>query len=106
MPVDVRGGCRCRRPNVAAIIDSSQPYPRKVLLGVAACVHKVGNWSLYVEDKPLEKLPDLCAWRGDGMSITCISRRVVQVVKDVGIPLVGIDGGLTTGTIPPSRDQH
>lgn len=89
---------------VAVIIDSTRPYHRKILLGVASYVHEVGNWSLYIEEEPLDKLPDLRTWHGDGMLITFVNRRVVDAVKGLKIPLVGIEGGLgcydTASNIP------
>jgi LacI family transcriptional regulator len=82
------------RRHIAVILDSADPYPRKVLLGIAAYVRETANWSLYVEDKPLEKLPDLRTWHGDGMLITFLNRRLTRLAEKLAIPVVGIEGGL------------
>ena len=63
-------------------------------MGVAAYVREVGNWSLYIEEEPVDTLPDLSTWRGDGMLISFTNRRVVEAVQELDIPLVGIEGGL------------
>ena len=52
--------------HVAIIIDASKPYDRKVIRGVGTA-RQTGNWSLYVEEDPVQKLPDLRAWQGDGI---------------------------------------
>ena len=83
------------RPHVrqVAVTLDTPGYPRKALFGIATYVHEAGNWSLYIEDERLDKLPDLRTWRGDGMLITFVDRRVVEAVKDLDIPVVGIEGG-------------
>ena len=83
-----------RTRQVAVIVDSTMAYHRKVLLGVAAYVHEVGNWSLYIEDEPLEKLPVPGSWRGDGMLITFVNRHMLKIAVGFGVPMVGIEGGL------------
>jgi LacI family transcriptional regulator len=82
-----------RSRQVAVIIDATRPYHRKILLGVASYVHEVGNWSLYVEEEPLDKLPDLRTWHGDGMLMTFVNRSVGEAVAGLKIPMVGIEGG-------------
>ena len=45
--------------HVALIVDAAKPYDRKIISGVAQYVKEQADWSLYVEEDPLEKLPDL-----------------------------------------------
>jgi len=79
--------------HVAIIIDASKPYDRKVIRGVGAYARQTGNWSLYVEEDPLQKLPDLRAWQGDGIIANFDDPRVAAAVRDVQTPVVGVGGG-------------
>lgn len=77
---------------VALILDSSSPYQRKIVRGVVAYARKTGRWSLYVEDDPLEKLPNLRTWHGQGIITTFNERRYVEAVRGLSIPVVGVEG--------------
>ena len=79
--------------HIAVIIDAARPYDRKIIGGVAAYTQEVGNWGLYVEEDPLEKLPDLRTWHGDGIIANLDDRRVAKAVYGLEVPLVGVGGG-------------
>ena len=79
--------------HVAIIIDASKPYDRKVIRGIGAYARQAGNWSLYVEEDPLQKLPDLRSWRGHGIIANLDDRRVAQAVAGLETPMVGVGGG-------------
>jgi LacI family transcriptional regulator len=79
---------------VALIIDPGRPYDRRIIRGVAAYVQRYRkDWSLYVEEDPLARLPDLDAWAGDGILANFDDRRIAEAVVSHGIPVVGIGGG-------------
>ena len=79
--------------NVALIIDSSQPYDRKIVQGVAAYVREVGHWSIYLEESRHQKIPDLCRWSGDGIIADFDDSHVANALRRLKIPVVGIGGG-------------
>jgi LacI family transcriptional regulator len=79
--------------HVAIIIDASKPYDRKVIRGIGNYARQAGNWSLYVEEDPLQKLPDLRTWRGQGIIANLDDRRVATAVAALQIPVVGVGGG-------------
>ena len=82
------------RPEVALIIDPSSPYDRRIVRGVAAYVQQSQReWSLYVEEDHIDRLPDLKAWGGDGILANFDDRRVAAAVTSLGIPVVGVGGG-------------
>ena len=82
------------RFEVALIIDPGQTYDRRIIRGVAAYVQKYRrDWSLYVEDDLVARLPDLKAWAGDGIVANFDDRRIAQAVKSLGVPVVGVGGG-------------
>ncbi len=81
-----------RNRQVALIFDAAKPYDRKIISGVAAYVREVGTWGLYVEEDPLERLPDLRTWQGDGIIANFDDRRVAAV-RGLKVPVVGIGGG-------------
>jgi len=79
--------------HVAVIVDAARPYDRKIIRGVAAYGKEAGNWSLYVEEDPLEKLPDLRTWRGQGIVANFDDRKVAAAVRGLRVPVVGVGGG-------------
>jgi len=79
--------------HVAVIIDASKPYDRKVIRGIGDYARQKGNWSLYVEEDPLQKLPDLRTWRGEGIIANLDDRHVATAVAALEIPVVGVGGG-------------
>ena len=84
---------RNAKRHVAVIVDAARPYDRKIIGGIAAYMQEVGNWSLYVEEDPLQKLPDLRTWQGHGIIANFDDRRVVEAVVGLNVPVVGVGGG-------------
>lgn len=82
-----------RPRHVALILDAARPYDRKIISGVAMHVKETGGWSLYVEEDPLEKLPDLGSWRGNGIIANLDDRKVAAAVRGLKVPVVGVGGG-------------
>ncbi|MFM8379124.1 MAG: XylR family transcriptional regulator [Planctomycetia bacterium] len=80
-------------PLVAVILDAARPYDRLVIGGIAAYSREHGRWSLYVEEDPLEKLPDLKRWHGRGVIANFDDRRVAEAIRGLAIPVVGVGGG-------------
>jgi LacI family transcriptional regulator len=79
--------------HVALIVDAAKPYDRKIIGGVASYVKEGCDWSLYVEEDPLQKLPDLRCWRGSGIIANFDDRKVASAVRGLKIPVVGVGGG-------------
>lgn len=83
-----------RKPRqVAVILDATSPYQRKMIRGVATYARQAGGWRLYVEENPLDTLPDLKAWRGDGIITAFTERRYAALVRGLDLPVVGVEGG-------------
>jgi LacI family transcriptional regulator len=83
-----------RKYEVALIIDPGSPYDRRIVRGVAEYVHRVRrDWSIYVEEDLVDRLPDLEEWGGDGILANLDDHRIATAVTSLGIPLVGIGGG-------------
>jgi len=79
---------------VAIIIEPARPYDRRIIRGVAAFVEENRReWSLYVEEDPIARLPDLRGWGGDGILANFDDRRIAQAVYKVNVPAVGVGGG-------------
>ena len=89
-----------RPRHVALIVDAAKPYDRKIIGGIAQYVKECGGWSLYVEEDPLQKLPDLRSWRGHGIIANFDDRRVAAAVRGLKVPVVGVGGG--SGWYDPS----
>lgn len=79
---------------VALIIDPGSPYDRRIVRGVAEYVHRARrDWSLYVEEDLIDRLPDLNAWAGHGILANLDDHRIAAAVTSLGVPVVGIGGG-------------
>ncbi|MFM8986147.1 MAG: substrate-binding domain-containing protein [Planctomycetia bacterium] len=78
---------------VAVILDSSRHYDRRIIGGVAQYAREHGGWSLYVEEDPLQKLPDLHRWHGQGIIANFDDRKVAAAMRGLAIPVVGVGGG-------------
>jgi LacI family transcriptional regulator len=83
-----------KRFEVALIIDPGSPYDRRIVRGVAKYVHRHGcDWSLYVEEDLIDRVPDLGAWGGDGIMANLDDPRIAEAATSFGVPVVGIGGG-------------
>jgi len=81
------------RPLVALILDAASPYDRLIISGVAHYAREHGPWSLYVEEDPLQKLPDLGRWHGQGIIANFDDRAVARAIEGLALPIVGVGGG-------------
>ena len=83
-----------QRLEVALIMDPARPYDRRIIRAIGAYVtQQERDWTLYVEQDPISRLPDLKAWGGNGIVANLDDKRVATVVQDVKAPLVGLGGG-------------
>ncbi|MFM7413513.1 MAG: substrate-binding domain-containing protein, partial [Planctomycetota bacterium] len=81
-------------PLIAVVLDAARPYDRLIIGGVARYVREQApSWSLYVEEDPLQKLPDLKRWHGQGIIANFDDRRVARAIAGISIPVVGVGGG-------------
>ncbi len=80
-------------PLIAVILDAARPYDRLIIGGIARYVRERALWSLYVEEDPLQKLPDLKRWHGDGIIANFDDKRVAKAIAGLAIPIVGVGGG-------------
>ena len=78
---------------VALIVDATRAYHRKIIPGVADYAHEAGNWSLYVEEGPQERMPDFSTWHGNGIIASFENRQIATTIAKAKIPVVGIEGG-------------
>lgn len=83
-----------RQLEVALIVDTGSPYDRRIIRGVAAyAAQQRRDWSLYIEEDLVARLPDLQTWAGDGIIANFDDRRVAAAVTGLKIPVVGVGGG-------------
>jgi len=75
------------------ILDAARPYDRLIIAGIAQYAREHVPWSLYVEEDPLQKLPDLARWHGQGIIANFDDRRVARAIRGLSIPIVGVGGG-------------
>jgi LacI family transcriptional regulator len=78
---------------VAVLCNVSRRYDRRVIQGLSSYARETGRWSLYVEEDPLQKLPKLDAWDGDGIIANFDDHKIAVAVEGLPIPVVGFGGG-------------
>ena len=77
---------------IAVIMNVNKDFDRRIVAGIARYAQEVGNWSVYLEDEMLDKMPDLRAWDGDGIIADLDDPLVERAVAGVKIPVVGVGG--------------
>lgn len=83
-----------QRREVALIVDPGRPYDRQIVRGVASYVQEQRlGWSLYAEEDPVARLPDLKAWGGDGIIANFDDRKIAAAVARINAAVVGVGGG-------------
>jgi len=83
-----------KRPRRVAVLGNvARRYDRRVIQGVTAYVRKTGGWNLYVEEDPLQKLPKLEKWDGDGIIANFDDHKIAVAVRELTIPVIGFGGG-------------
>jgi LacI family transcriptional regulator len=78
---------------IAVLALMYQNYDQRVLRGIAAYVRARSDWSLYVEEELVHKLPDLRSWKGDGMIVNFDDRKAATAAVKLGKPVVAYGGG-------------
>ncbi len=78
--------------HVALLIESSRSYGRGLLEGVAAYVRVHGRWSLRHQEMSIDANPPgwLHDWKGDGILARIETDRMVETIRDLGIPTVDL----------------
>lgn len=87
---------------IILLLDTTNPYQRKIAQGIATYGHEKGNWDFhvvqdplenlpYLEQDPLEHHPDLRDWPADGVIGAFHSRRTARSVCGLDVPMVGIE---------------
>jgi LacI family transcriptional regulator len=93
-----------RPRRVAVLANVSRRFDRRVIQGVTAYMWERGGWSLYVEEDPLQKLPKLQQWDGDGIIADWDDRKIAVAVRGLAIPVIGFGGG--RGWYDPACGAH
>ena len=90
-------------PHVALLMDTSISFQRQALHGIAqyARGRSGAAWSIYVEQEPAERIPNLKKWHGDGMIVAIRSRTLAAALAELPIPVVAV-GGLAVGQAFPA----
>ena len=85
---------RTARQEVSLVVDPTKAYDRRIVRGAATYAKENElECSLYIQEDPVDRLPNLENWKGDGIVANFDSRRVADALRDAGIPTVAIGGG-------------
>ncbi len=93
---------------IALLIESSRGYGRNLLAGIASYARTFGPWTFHHEERAFgDPLPDkLKDWRPQGVIARLENRRLVQAVRRLRLPTVGVlhEGG--SSGIPGVLPDH
>lgn len=80
----------CRE--VAVILNLNKDYDRKIAVGISRHAREAGDWRIYLENDPDNKLPALQEWHGHGVIADLDDKRVLRSVGELSVPVVGVGG--------------
>ncbi|MFT6833830.1 MAG: LacI family transcriptional regulator [Planctomycetota bacterium] len=91
-----------RRPRVALLIESSNPYGRGLLRGVASHVRTHGSWSIQLPEMGRGgPVPDwLEHWEGDGIIARIENQAIADAVRAKGVPSIDLSAGRLLPELP------
>jgi LacI family transcriptional regulator len=86
---------------VALLLESQVSPRRRMLTGVARYMHEHDPWAIYLKPTGVEKsmVKWLREWKGDGI-IAAVTETELEMVADLGIPVVDIVGFLKSDKVP------
>jgi LacI family transcriptional regulator len=88
----------CRE--VAVILNLNKDFDRKIAVGISRYAHGAGDWRVYLEDEPGNKLPALPEWHGHGVLADLDDERVRRSVRGLPVPVVGVGGYASADLLP------
>src|SRR4051794_36454014 len=86
---------------VAVALSLNKDYDRKVAAGIARYAHEAGNWRVYMDDEPANRVPDFRDWRGHGVIADLDGPQVLHAVLALGLPTVEVGGGIVPELVRP-----
>jgi LacI family transcriptional regulator len=86
---------------VAVILSLNRDYDRKIAVGISRYAHQAGDWRIYLEDEPRNKLPALHDWHGHGIIADLDDKHVERFVLGLAVPMVGV-GGFSSPVFRPA----
>jgi LacI family transcriptional regulator len=90
----------CRE--VAVILSLNRDYDRKIAVGISRYAHQAGDWRIYLEDEPRNKLPAVRDWHGHGVIADLDEERVQDFVRGLPVAVVGV-GGFSSPVFRPAN---
>jgi LacI family transcriptional regulator len=82
-----------RIPRVAILTGAAQRSDRRMIQGVVAYVRERAHWDLYIEERPLHRLPKHARWDGQGIIVNFDDPETATSARGLKIPMVGFGGG-------------
>src|SRR5437899_1103831 len=85
---------------VAVILNLNKDYDRKIAVGISRYARKPGDWRVYLEDEPGNKLPAFREWHGHGVIADLDDERVQRSIMGLPVPVVGVGGYAAADLVP------
>src|SRR5438067_4724807 len=86
---------------VAVVLSLNKDYDRKVAAGISQYAHEAGDWRVYLDDEPANRVPDFRHWRGHGVIADFDNERVYHAVLGLALPTVEVGGGILPELVRP-----
>lgn len=93
--------------HIALIIETSSSYGRDLLAGIVQYMRVHDTWSVFLEQRDLQKKPPVWLenWQGDGIISRATTARLVDAVANSGVPLVELTDRKSDSPLPQVRSD-
>lgn len=93
--------------HIALIIETSSSYGRDLLSGIVQFMRVNDTWSVFLEQRDLNKRPPswLAAWQGDGILSRATTPKLVEAVTASGVPFVELTDRKADSELPQVRSD-
>jgi LacI family transcriptional regulator len=83
-----------QRPHVALMIETAGVYGRRLLQGITRYLQLHRRWSIFLERREIDSVQPLWlkGWRGDGIISRWSNPPVVELIRQLGVPVVDLSG--------------
>ncbi|MEM6692114.1 MAG: DNA-binding transcriptional regulator [Planctomycetota bacterium] len=92
---------------VALVVETSSVYGRDLLSGIVRFMRMRDEWSVFLEQRDLWKQPPswLHAWHGDGIISRATTPKLLDAIRETGVPMVEVTDRKGHSGLPQIRSD-
>jgi LacI family transcriptional regulator len=85
--------------NVAVILNLNKDYDRKIAKGISRFAREAGNWTVYLEDDFVNRIPSFQEWNASGVIANLDDEEIYGPLAGIKAPIVGVGGAATISSV-------